>query len=203
VFTGLVEEVGAIERVENTALGRRLWIRARRVLDGVRLGDSLSVSGCCLTVVAVEGDRWAADVVPETLSRTTLGEVAGGDPVNLERPLRFDQRLGGHLVQGHVDGVGEITGVSEEGGGRRVRLRLPSGLERFVAEKGSLAVDGTSLTVAACSGATCEIAYIPHTLAHTVAGRYAVGHKVNLEVDLVARYVARLLSRDRANSSLE
>jgi riboflavin synthase len=157
------------------------------------VGDSLAINGCCLTLVAVEDARCAVEAVPETLARTTLGGWRVGDGVNLERALRFDQRLGGHLVQGHVDGVGRVAAVAAEGDGRRLTLEIPRELARFVAEKGSLAVDGVSLTVAAARGATCEIALIPHTLRVTVAGRYAAGTAVNLEVDLIARYLARLL----------
>jgi riboflavin synthase len=131
--------------------------------------------------------------VAETLRRTTLGALGVGDGVNLERPLRFDERLGGHLVQGHVDGVGEVLAVAEEGEGRRATFALPAELARYVAEKGSIAVDGVSLTIAGCAGRRFEIAYIPHTLRETVAGRYAAGRRVNLEVDLLARYVARLV----------
>ena len=194
MFSGIVEETGRIDRIEERAdgAGRRLWIAARRVLEDARVGDSIAVSGCCLTAVAVEPGRFAVEAVPETLSRTTLGAWREGDAVNLERSLRLDQRIGGHLVQGHVDGVGEVRSLSPEGEGRRLALSLPSGLARFVAEKGSLAVDGVSLTVAAAEGATCEIALIPHTLRATVAGSYAPGARVNVEVDLVARYLARL-----------
>lgn len=193
MFTGLVEELGRIAAVTPTAGGRRLSIEAARVLDGTRPGDSISVSGCCLTVLALDGARFSAEAVPETLRRTTLGELQPGAEVNLERALRLDQRLGGHLVQGHVDGVGRVRSVVSEGGGRRVTLELPDELARFVAEKGSLAVDGVSLTVAACAGQTCDLAYIPHTLEVTTAGRYTPGRRVNLEVDLLARYLARLL----------
>ena len=133
------------------------------------------------------------EAVPETLRCTTLGEWSAGDEVNLERSLRLDQRLGGHLVQGHVDGVGTVATVAGEGAGRRVRIELPQALRRFVAEKGSLAVDGVSLTVAGCRESWCEIAYIPHTLEATLAGGYRAGRRVNLEVDLMARYAARLL----------
>lgn len=197
MFSGIVEEIGRIERIEErpsaTGGGRRMWIAARRVLEDARVGDSIAVSGCCLTAVAVEPSRFAVEAVPETLSRTTLGAWRAGDGVNLERALRLDQRLGGHLVQGHVDGVGEVRETRAEGDGRRLRIALPASLARFVAEKGSLAVDGVSLTVAACDGTGCEIALIPHTLAATTAGSYAAGTRVNLEVDLVARYLARLL----------
>ena len=193
MFSGIVEEVGRVKAVEERPGGRRFWIAARGVLEGTRVGDSIAVSGCCLTAVAVEPMAFAVDAVPETLSRTTLGAWREGDPVNLERAMRLDQRLGGHLVQGHVDGVGEVREVREEGDGRRIRLALPQPLTRFVAEKGSLAVDGVSLTVAAQDGAGCEIALIPHTLRVTLAGGYAPGTRVNLEVDLLARYLARLL----------
>jgi riboflavin synthase len=204
MFSGIVEETGRIAKVEERAggAGRRLWIAARRVLEDARVGDSIAVSGCCLTAVAVEPGRFAVEAVPETLSRTTLGAWREGDAVNLERALRLDQRIGGHLVQGHVDGVGEVRGVSQEGEGRRLGLSLPSGLARFVAEKGSLAVDGVSLTVAAADGAACEIALIPHTLRATVAGSYAPGTRVNLEVDLVARYLARLFDEAGAPGRL-
>ena len=195
MFTGLVEEMGEVLGIEERAPGRRFWVGAREVLADTRIGDSLSVSGCCLTVVAREADRFAVEAVPETLARTTLGEWRVGERGNLERAMRLDQRLGGHLVQGHVDGVGRVTGVAREGDGRRLTLEVPEALGRFVAEKGSLAVDGVSLTVArAGAGATgCEIALIPHTLERTVAGTYAPGRRVNLEVDLIARYAARLL----------
>jgi len=193
VFTGLVEERGRVESIVERPAGRRIEITAARVLMDAKVGDSLLVNGCCLTAIEVDPHRMVVEVVPETLRRTTLGEFQVGDEVNLERALRLDQRLGGHLVQGHVDGVGVVVSVAPEGDGRRVRLELPVELVPLVAEKGSLAVDGVSLTVAACEGRTCEIAYIPHTLAVTTSGRYTTGSRVNLEVDLVARYVARLL----------
>jgi len=198
MFTGLVEETGAIANVEPRPGGRRLWIRAARVVEDLGMGDSLAVSGCCLTVTGLEPGGFCMDVVPETLSRTTLGMLAPGDRVNLERSLRLDQRLGGHLVQGHVDGVGRVRAVVPEGEGRRLTLEIPEELARFVAEKGSLAVDGISLTVARVAGAACEIALIPHTLEQTTAGAYTSGTAVNLEVDLMARYAARLLEEGLA-----
>lgn len=193
MFTGLVEERGTVARIEPRPGGRRLWIRAARVLEDARVGDSIAVSGCCLTVIESAAGEFAVEAVPETLRRTTLGALAEGDAVNLERALRFDQRLGGHLMQGHVDGVAVVSASAPEGEGRRLTLELPEALGRFVAEKGSIAVDGVSLTVAACEGTRCEIALIPHTLVETTAGDYAPGRRVNVEVDLMARYVARLL----------
>jgi riboflavin synthase len=193
MFTGLVEERGRIASVEIAGGGRRLWIGAERVLADTRTGDSIAVNGCCLTAVAIEPRRFAVEVVPETMARTTAGEWGEGDAVNLERSLRADQRLGGHLVLGHVDGVGTIESVATEEPGCRVRIALPPGLARYVAEKGSLAVDGVSLTVARAHGSGCEVALIPHTLDVAIASEYRPGRRVNLEVDLVARYVARLL----------
>ena len=193
MFTGLVEEAGRIERIEERPGGRHLWVTAARVLGDLRIGDSIALNGCCLTAVTVEPGRFAVEAVPETLRRTTLGAWREGERVNLERPLKLDQRLGGHLVQGHVDGVAVVRSVVAEGAGRRVALDVPAPLARFVAEKGSLTVDGMSLTVAACAGASCEVALIPHTLEVTVAGEYGPGRRVNLEVDLLARYLARLL----------
>jgi riboflavin synthase len=194
MFTGLVEEMGEIVVVEERKPGRRFWVRAHDVLSDARIGDSIAVSGCCLTAVDRRDDRFAVEVVPETLARTTLGDWKVGDRVNLERSLRLDQRLGGHLVQGHVDAVGTVVAVAPEGDGKRITLELPASIARFVAEKGSLAVDGVSLTVARdANGHTCEIALIPHTLERTVAGAYTPGRRVNLEADLIARYTARLL----------
>ena len=193
MFTGLVEEMGTIERVEPRTEGRRFHVRAAAVLAGARVGDSVSISGCCLTLIEVAPAGFVVEAVPETLRRTTLGDLAAGDRVNLEAALRLDQRLGGHLVQGHVDGVGEVVGSEPEGEGRRVTVEVPAALARFVAEKGSIALDGVSLTIAAARGRRCEIALIPHTLAVTTAGAWGAGRRVNIEVDLLARYVARLM----------
>ena len=193
MFTGLVEELGRVQAVEERPDGRRLWIAATLVLADAKLGDSIACSGCCLTAVAVEPTRFAVEAVPETLRRTTLGSWRAGTAVNLERSLRLSDRLGGHLVQGHVDAVGEVRTVIAEGDGRRMTLTIPTDLHRFVAMKGSLSVDGVSLTVAGLTDAGCEIAYIPHTLAVTSAGAYAPGTRVNLEVDLLARYLSRML----------
>ena len=193
MFTGLVEERGAVRRIEARPGGRRLWIGARVVLEDAKVGDSIAVSGCCLTVVEVKPEEFAVEAVPETLRRTTIADLAPGDPVNLERALRLDQRLGGHLVQGHVDGVGTVREIVAEGSGRRLVLELPAELSRYVAEKGSIAVDGMSLTVASRRGDRCEIALIPHTIERTTAGRWQAGDEVNVEVDLMARYLARLL----------
>jgi len=193
MFTGLIEEMGTLTRIESRPQGRRLRVRAPIVVADARIGDSIALNGCCLTVVERDAESFGVEAVPETLERTTLGEWQEGDAVNLERALRLDQRLGGHLVQGHVDGVGVVRAVALEGEGKRITIAVPEALARFVAEKGSLAVDGVSLTVARGLSSGCEIALIPHTLRHTTAGRYAPGHRVNLEVDLVARYLARLL----------
>ena len=196
MFTGLVEEVGRVVSVARRDAGVRLVLEAARVTGDLSVGDSVSISGCCLTAVEARPDTFSVDLVPETLSRTTLGEVEPDARVNLERSLRLDQRLGGHLVLGHIDGVGRVAEVRAEGEGRRVRIEIPEALARFVAEKGSLSVDGVSLTVAACSDRDCEIAYVPHTVRATIVGGYAPGRRVNLEVDLLARYVARLLDSD-------
>jgi riboflavin synthase len=200
MFTGIVEEMGWVHRIEERSGhareaqgGRRFWFAAEKVLADAEVGSSIAVSGVCLTVVAVEPGRFSVDAVPETLSRTILGELRVGDPVNLERPLTLEQRLGGHLVQGHVDGVGEVMAVVPEGDGVRVTISIPPPLRRFVAEKGSLAVDGVSLTVARAEDDRCDVALIPHTLKVTTSGSYAGGTRVNLEVDLLARYLARLL----------
>jgi riboflavin synthase len=202
MFTGLIETLGLIRRLESAGEGVRLEIEAP-AFDDVAAGDSIAVNGCCLTAVTTAGGVLGFECVPETLRRTTLGGLAAGMRVNLERSLRLDQRLGGHLVQGHVDRIGDVQSVVAEGEGKRIAFRLDAETAPFVAEKGSIAVDGTSLTVAAVGPEHFEVAYIPYTLEHTVAGGYRAGTKVNLEVDLVARYVARLLgaaSREGARS---
>ena len=205
MFTGIVEELGRVHRIEErpghpreAVAGRRFCFAAQEVLADAKVGSSIAVSGVCLTVVAVEPGRFSVDAVPETLSRTILGELRVGDPVNLERPLTLEQRLGGHLVQGHVDGVGEVVTVTPEGDGVRVTIAIPPPLRRYVAEKGSLAVDGVSLTVASAEGDRCDVALIPHTLKVTTSGGYASGTRVNLEVDLLARYLARLFDESRS-----
>uniref|UniRef100_A0A832I203 Riboflavin synthase n=1 Tax=Eiseniibacteriota bacterium TaxID=2212470 RepID=A0A832I203_UNCEI len=193
MFTGIVEDIGRVAAIEERPGGRRFWVEAARATEDAAVGDSIAVNGCCLTIVALAPGRFAVEAVPETLARTTIGGWREGERVNLERSMRLDQRLGGHLVAGHVDGVGEVLAVVAEGDGRRVTFRAPAALARFIAEKGSIAVDGTSLTVARVEGDRFEVAYIPHTLAVTTAGAYTPGRRVHLEVDLVARYVARLL----------
>ncbi len=187
MFTGIVEELGTVGGRD----GSRLRIQARAVLDGVHRGDSTAVNGCCLTVVDfdVAAGWWEADVTAETFARTSLGALRPGDPVNLERPVRLEDRLGGHLVQGHVDGVGQIVSPAPD-----LAVRAPVELLRYVVEKGSITVDGISLTVVDVLADGFTVAVIPHTAAVTTLGRNGVGDPVNLEVDVMAKYAERLLS---------
>lgn len=194
MFTGIVEELGQVRRVEPAGDGARLAVDAHLVLQDAVVGASIAVDGVCLTVVALDDDGFTADLAPETLARSTLGARTPGDVVNLERPVRLADRLGGHFVQGHVDGVGTITGRDgEPDGSARLTLRVPDTVLRYVVEKGSLTVDGVSLTVAAVGEGEVGIALIPHTLAVTTLGRRDPGEGVNLEADVVAKYVERLL----------
>ena len=194
MFTGLVEEVGTIRLVAPVGEGARVTIAASTVLDDVEMGASIAVNGCCLTVVEWGDDWWSADAVPETMDRTNLGGLAPGDPVNLERPLAANGRYGGHVVQGHVDGTGEVQSIEElDDGSWRFTFTLPSELANYVVEKGSIAVDGISLTVAAVTPSSFSIAIIPHTFAVTAMGRRNVGDTVNLEADVLAKYVERLV----------
>jgi riboflavin synthase len=193
MFTGLVEEVGRVLRVAPASRGARLSVHAPLVREGLRVGDSVSVSGACLTAVALGEDAFEVDAVAETLRRTALGELADGDPVNLERAMRLGERLGGHLVQGHVDGTGTVAGARREGESVVLAIAAPADLMRYVVEKGSVAVDGVSLTVAARRADGFDVALIPHTMAMTTLGPDAVGRRVNLEADLVAKYVEALL----------
>ncbi len=197
MFTGLVEELGELRHRRPVGDGgARLEISAARVLDGAAVGDSIAVNGCCLTIVDLGEGWWAADAVPETLARTTLGELCPGDPVNLERPLRADGRFGGHIVQGHVDTTTRLHRAERLGDGSwRLVFELAPTFARHVVEKGSIALDGVSLTVAAVDDAegTFEVALIPHTHAVTTLGRRRPGDRVNVEVDILAKYVERLV----------
>ena len=194
MFTGLVEEVGTIRSVASVGEGARVTIAASTVLGDVEMGASIAVNGCCLTVVEWGDDWWSADAVPETMDRTNLGGLAPGDPVNLERPLAANGRYGGHVVQGHVDGTGEVHSIEElDDGSWRFTFTLPSELANYVVEKGSIAVDGISLTVAAVTPSTFSIAIIPHTFAVTAMGQRSLGDTVNLEADVLAKYVERLV----------
>jgi riboflavin synthase len=195
MFTGLVEEVGRVAAIDRDEGGLRLEISAREVLADVTTGASIAVNGCCLTVVAFTDDCWTADVVPESVSRTNLGALEIDDLVNLERPLAADGRFGGHIVQGHVDAVGTVEAIDEQADGSwRYRFSLPEQLAPYVVEKGSIAIDGISLTVAAVDPSGFEIAVIPHTHSVTNLGRRRVGDIVNLEADVLAKYVERLIS---------
>jgi riboflavin synthase len=191
VFTGLVREVGEVVSFDDG----RLTIRAPQTAADASLGDSIAIDGVCLTVVAVDGGTFAFDAVPETLSRTSLGTLDHGSRVNLEPALRAGDALGGHYVQGHVDGVGTVRSVAPEGDGKRIWFDLPEPLLRYVVEKGSVAIQGTSLTVAAVDGAGLAVALIPHTLEETTLGALEPGASVNVESDVLAKYVEKLLPR--------
>ena len=197
MFTGIVEELGTVEAVEQQGDAIRLSIRAATVLEDAHLGDSIAVNGCCLTVVEHDGQVWTADVMQETLDKTSLAGVAPGDRVNLERAVTADKRLGGHIVQGHVDGTGEILGREPSENWEIVRISLPAGLSRYVVEKGSITVDGISLTVVDAGPDFFTVSLIPTTLALTTLGIKQPGDPVNLEVDVIAKYVERMLG-DRA-----
>jgi riboflavin synthase alpha subunit len=193
MFTGIVREVGRATAVTGTGEGIRLEIEAAETAAASAVGDSVSIDGCCLTVVAVADGRLAFDAVPETLRRTSLHGVDSGVRVNVEPALRAGEPLGGHYVQGHVDGVGVVRSVRDEGEGRRVWIDADAELLRYAVEKGSIAVQGVSLTVAGLDDAGFTVALVPHTLAATTLGDLAPGRVVNLEVDVLAKYVERLL----------
>jgi len=193
MFTGLVADTGVVERIDRRQGGARLTLRPRALpVDALTLGESVACSGVCLTVVERGSGLVSFDAVPETLSRTTIGSWRTGSPVNLERALALSDRLGGHLVQGHVDAVGRVLSRQPEGQGARLRISLPASIAPLVAEKGSIAVDGVSLTVAAAGRDFFEVALIPETLSRTTLGEARSGTEVNLEADVVARHVARL-----------
>jgi riboflavin synthase len=197
MFTGIVEGTGTVAALAVAAGGggARLEVEAPFLAGELRLGESVAVNGCCLTVAEPTPAGFAADLVAETLRRTALGGLAAGDAVNLERPMALGGRLGGHLVQGHVDGVARVLERTPVGDGEEVRVELPPDLERYVVEKGSIAVDGVSLTVAGVGPGWFAVALVPHTLEVTTLGRRRPGDPVQLEVDVVAKYVERLVVR--------
>jgi riboflavin synthase len=189
MFTGIVRELGRVSAFD----GSRLRITAPETAPGVAVGDSVAIAGVCLTVVENGGGELSFDAVPETISRTSLGRLRAGDGVNVEPALRAGDAMGGHVMQGHVDGVGAVRSVEAEGDGKRIWFDAPSELLRYCVEKGSIAVDGTSLTVAALDDGGFAVALIPHTLSATTLGSLAPGDTVNLEVDVLAKYVERLI----------
>ena len=195
MFTGIVEELGEIREIHREADSTTLTIRASTVLDDVHHGDSIAVNGVCLTVVEFGDDFFTADLIQETLDRSSLGQVEVGSAVNLERATAVGQRLGGHIVQGHIDGTGEVISRTPGERWEVVRISLPGQLSKYVVEKGSIAVDGTSLTVSAVGEGFFEVSLIPTTLSDSVIGSASVGTKVNLEVDVLAKYVEKMLER--------
>jgi riboflavin synthase len=203
MFTGIIEEVGSVERIDSRAAGARVVVRCSTVIEDAVPGASIAVNGVCLTVTTLGSGSFAADVSPETLSRSTLGELRTGAALNLERPLAPTGRLGGHLVQGHVDGVGEVVALEAVGEGNWwLRVRVPEGLLRYVVGKGSIAIDGISLTVATIEGDLMSASVIPLTFRNTALAGRRPGDRVNIECDIIAKYVERMLGAFREPSRL-
>jgi riboflavin synthase len=201
MFTGIVEELGTVAAVEDQGDAIRLSIRASTVLEDAGLGDSIAVNGCCLTVAARDGDTWTADVMQETLDKTSLYGVRPGDRVNLERAVTADKRLGGHIVQGHVDDVGTVLSRTPSEHWEVVEISLPAGLTRYLVDKGSITVDGVSLTVVEANDDRFTVSLIPETLARTTLGARQPGDRVNLEVDILAKHVEKLLAHRLVDAS--
>jgi riboflavin synthase len=201
MFTGIVTEVGRVTAVKTTHRGCIIGVRAPKTVSDVAVGDSIAVSGVCLTVTRHTGDGFECEAVAETLDRSTLGSLVVDSNVNLERPMAASGRFDGHIVQGHVDGVGTVSSCVSEGDAKRIRVALPHDLAKYIVEKGSIAVDGTSLTVTAVNTVTesgwFEIVLIPHTLVSTTLGELVEGSRVNLEVDVFAKYVERMTEMSR------
>jgi riboflavin synthase len=203
MFTGIIQAIGEVTAMQGRGGDLRLRVNTGKLcLDDVGLGDSICTNGVCLTVTELPGDGYWADVSVETLNFTTLGKLESGSRVNLEKALTATDRLGGHIVSGHVDGVGEVVSLQEDARSIRFVIRAPDALAKYIAHKGSICIDGTSLTVNAVSGAEFELNIIPQTMAETVFGQYRPGSQVNLEVDVIARYLERLMLGDSAASSV-
>ncbi|MGB0668491.1 MAG: riboflavin synthase [Porticoccaceae bacterium] len=199
MFTGIISAIGDIANLEQRGGDVRLTIRTGNLsLTDVQLGDSIACNGACLTAVELTGEGFVADVSVETLNLTTIGNWQTGSRINLEKAMQANDRFGGHIVSGHVDGLGEVVSLEEDARSWRFRIRAPRELAKYIAHKGSITVDGTSLTINKVEGSEFELNIVPHTMTHTVMGDYKVGTQVNLEVDLVARYLERLLLGDKA-----
>ena len=197
MFTGIVEELGRVAKLEPQTDAMRISITGPLVVSDSEIGDSISVNGVCLTVTSITADGFSADVMQETLNRSSLGQLVAGDPVNLERPVTLATRLGGHLVQGHVDGLGEVTNRVVSQNWEVLTIKPPKDLLKYIVEKGSITVDGTSLTVASVDAEVFTVSLIPETLAKTTLGIREVGHRVNLEVDVMAKYVEKLIEAQK------
>ena len=195
MFTGIVEEVGSIAEKTPT----RLVVRAQTTLEGTRVGDSISINGACLTVVELRDGTFAVDVVPESLRRTNLDKIGPGDPVDLERAVAVGDRLGGHMVQGHVEATGDVVSLQPDGEAVIMEFQAPPDIMRYVVAKGFIAVDGISLTVVGCGSTSFTVSVIPYTLENTVLGSRRAGDRVNLETDIIARYVERLMKGQEAS----
>jgi riboflavin synthase len=201
MFTGIIQAFGKIQQIQATGVDARFKIHAGHIfLEGVQLGDSIAVNGVCLTVTEMSNDNFWADVSAETLQRTTFAHLKANDATNLEKALTPQTHLGGHIVSGHVDGIGILTERYNDGRSVRLAIQAPDGLAKYIAEKGSICVDGISLTVNLVKGAVFELNIVPHTLEKTTLGTMQIGHKVNLEVDIIARYLERLVLGDKAAS---
>lgn len=199
MFTGIISAIGDIANLEQRGGDVRLTIRSGDLsLTDVQLGDSIACNGACLTAVELTGEGFIADVSVETLNLTTIGDWETGSRINLEKAMQASDRFGGHIVSGHVDGIGEVVSLEEDARSWRFRIRAPRELAKYIAHKGSITLDGTSLTLNKVEGSEFELNIVPHTMTHTVMGDYRVGTRVNLEVDLVARYLERLLLGDKA-----
>ena len=197
IFTGLIIEIGRVRQIKRRDDGAFLMIEAKKVLEGTRIGDSISINGVDLTVIEMSAEYFSADASLETLKRSTLGELSVGSRVNLERALAVGERLGGHMVQGHVDGTAQLVSVTPEGNAYRMRFRFERELGRYIAMKGSITVDGISLTVAGLGDDWFEVAIIPHTWRETTLSDLKAGGRVNLEVDVLAKYVERLMLNEQ------
>ncbi len=192
MFTGIIEEIGTVRRIEHGAKGARLTIQAKTVLEDTRIGDSIATNGVCLTVVSMTGDSFSADVMAESLRRSSLGTLQGGSPVNLERAMAANGRFGGHIVSGHIDGTGTIASQKREDNAVWVKIKTPAPLLRYIVEKGSIAIDGVSLTVAAVTDTDFSVSIIPHTGTQTILLGKKPGDPVNLECDVIGKYVEKL-----------
>lgn len=203
MFTGIIEEIGKISNIKRGARSAILSIQASKVLEDAHLGDSIAVNGVCLTVTTLNGDVFTADVMNETLSRSSLGSLRAGSPVNLERAMAAGGRFGGHIVSGHIDGTGRIASVTRDDNAVWFRIMADKKLLRYIVEKGSIAIDGISLTVAKTDSESFSVSIIPHTIGQTILGTRKVGDTVNLENDIIGKYVEKLMQNDKSGVTLD